>query len=162
MNTTQRIACMLTLSAAAFLSLTDSVQAQRPVIVQDTDEPARAPYQKSVFLNQGSGTCATFYCLLPFDQVPAGKRLVITYASALFGASGAATISVNVDPHVFATSILLPLPASYGGSTWVGGSPVTFYVDAGHTPAVIIGGAGVQNVSISARATIVGYYVSVP
>ncbi len=160
---TSRFALLaVTLLAAPSLVPTPAL-AQRPVLTEDVDQPARTPYQRAIVFNQGSNTCDPFSCTVQFDVVPAGKRLEITYVSALFGAPGdGATIVVQSDPSFSSTRLYLPLPQTYGFHTYVGGSPVTFYVDAGHTPTLILGGFNVSSSSTSAEATIVGHYVSVP
>jgi hypothetical protein len=53
---------------------------------QNVNEPGRHPFQESIVLNSGAG-CAPFVCSTSFSPVPAGKRLVVTYVSAVFVSS---------------------------------------------------------------------------
>jgi hypothetical protein len=53
--------------------------------VQNVNEPGLNPYQHFVTFNQGTTYCYNFACTIAFPAVPEGKRLVITYASALGG-----------------------------------------------------------------------------
>src|SRR5262245_5790464 len=49
------------------------------VFTRDVDQPARSPFQTKVRIDLPAGQC----CENGFVDVPAGKRLVIEYASAL-------------------------------------------------------------------------------
>ena len=148
---------------AAALALPQAVYAQKAALVQNVDEPARTPYQHAIIFNQGQSTCSQFVCLVVFPAVPAGKRLEVNYVSALFGApNGSATVSVKPDSSFFTLGVYLPLPQTYGFGTYVGGSPVTLFVDAGNNPTVALGGLNVNLSSTSAQVAIVGHLVTLP
>jgi len=147
--------------SAVLLALPQTALAQRAALMQNVDEPARAPYQQTIIFNQGPSTCTQFVCTVTFPAVPAGKRLEVTYVSALFGApGGSATISVA--PGSGSLGVYLPLPQTYGFGTYVGGAPITLFVEAGNSPTVALGGLSVNSSSTSAQAAIVGHLVSVP
>jgi len=134
-----------------------------PVFVKSVDEPARAPYQHNIGFNQGPSTCGQFYCEVVFPAVPAGKRLEVTYVSALFGAPGGhATIEVRLSSNFFSAHVYLPLPQDSGFHTYVGSGPLTFFVEAGENPTVVLGGYDLDTSEISADVMIVGHLVSVP
>src|SRR5262245_12717336 len=63
------------------ITVNGTVSVNQPVTVA-ADASDRQPYQKTIFFNQTASTCTQFVCNVSFDPVPAGKRLVITYASA--------------------------------------------------------------------------------
>lgn len=138
-----------------------------PIPVRNVDSQSRIPYQQSILFNQTGDTCPNqFYCVAKFDMVPNGSRLVITYVGARFGlASGgtAANAELVTNGDIFGSNqLILPAPVRIGFDTYVVAGPVTFYVDAGDTPAVTFGGQYVDTVSHTAQVTISGYMVSVP
>jgi hypothetical protein len=136
---------------------------QKAALVQSVDEPARSPYQQSIIFNQGSNTCSTYVCLVSLPAVPAGKRLEVTYVSYLYGVpGGGASVSIQPNNGFFTLGAYLPLPQSYGFGTYVGGAPVTLYVEAGQNPTVALGGVNVSSSSTSAQVTVVGHLISVP
>jgi hypothetical protein len=142
-----------------------NAQAQKAALVENIDEPGRNPYQASVIFNQDPTNCTQFVCTADFPAVPAGKRLVITYASALYGLTSggsAPNVALTIDGNIFGTRALLPVPQPDGFNTYIVGSPITFYVDAGHQPTLLLGGQFVSPVSISAQASVSGYLVSAP
>lgn len=132
-----------------------------PVPVRNLDNATRSPYQETISFNQDQANfCDNFVCVVSFPAVPAGKRLEVTYVSAVFNSpNGGATISVRPS---FAVRVYLPLPQTYGFGTYVGGASVTAYVEAGATPTVGLAGVGVNTAPNTATATIVGHLVSVP
>ena len=139
----------------------------RAALVESIDEPGRQPYQQTVLFNQTDTTCNFgAFCDVQFNPVPAGFRLVITHASAFFGiAVGGAGqhVSLAIDDNSFGTTLLLPAPTFVGFNEYIASSPVSFFVDAGHTPYLLISGNQVRHDgSITAQATIVGHLVSVP
>jgi hypothetical protein len=137
--------------------------AQKPVLVQSLDEPARSPYQQAIIFNQGASTCTAFVCLVSLPAIPAGKRLQVTYVSYLYGApSGNARVSIKPDNGPFTQGAYLPLPQSNGANVYAGGSPVTLYVEAGNNPTVSLEGLNVASSSTSAQVMVVGHLISVP
>jgi hypothetical protein len=121
------------------------------------------PYEHVDFFNQTAATCTQFVCHVTFPAVPAGKRLVITYASARWaltagGNFAIATVGINgndsTDPQ-----ILLPAAVQVGTVNWVAAGPVTLYAEAGDVPTMSLQGQFVQPVSNTAEASIVGHLV---
>jgi hypothetical protein len=103
-------------------------------------------------------------CHVVFPAVPAGKRLILTYASAEFAlAPGGLFPSVEIleDDFVTATGIALPAPAREGpsGDSYVAAGPITLYVEAGKTPTMFVDGQFLSTEN-TATTTLVGYLVS--
>ncbi|HET9442614.1 MAG TPA: hypothetical protein VFO65_04780 [Acidimicrobiales bacterium] len=126
-----------------------------------TTAAERAPYQHSFLFNQSDQTCTQFVCKASFPAVPAGQRLVVTYASARFaltsgGVSANVALSVN---GATSPSILLPAPVRIGFDSYVAAGPVSFYVGPGQTPTLELGGQFVLPVSNTAEVSLVGYLV---
>lgn len=80
--------------------------------------------------------------------------------SAIFGAPGGSA-TIRVDPGS-GLGIYLPLPQTYGFNTYVGGAPVTLFVEPGRAPTVNLGGVNVGSASISAQIAVVGHLVNLP
>jgi hypothetical protein len=143
----------------------------RPVPVTDkalmaavkalTESAARVPYQHYRIFNQGTSTCTTFVCPVTFPAVPAGKRLVVTHASASFGVPpGESFPNVALADSTFNSPVLLlPAPVATGPGSLVASSPVTFYVGAGLSPVLELRGINIAFSSQSATATVVGYLI---
>jgi len=134
-----------------------------PAVKVDANSSDRVPYQHTIFFNESPQTCTQFVCSVSFPVVPAGKRLVITYASAHYGLSPNGTLA-NVQLGVNGNGIdepqiALPAPVRIGFDTYVASAPVTFYAEAGQTPTLELGGQFVQPASLTADASIVGYLV---
>ena len=134
-----------------------------PTVNVASNSSDRQPYQKTIFFNQSPSTCTQFVCTVSFDAVPAGKRLVITYASAQWGLTSGgnfATASVGVNGNGLGQpQVLLPAAVLSGFSSWVAAGPLTFYAEAGDVPTMQLAGQFVQPVSNTAEAAIVGYLV---
>ena len=127
----------------------------------EVSSPATAPYQKTIHFNQGPTTCTQFVCDVDFPAVPAGKRLVVTFASATYGLSPngtLASVELGINSSFGEPSILLPAEKT-GFDTYLASGPVTFYVDEGDKPTMDLQGQFVQPASLTASATIVGYLV---
>jgi hypothetical protein len=125
----------------------------------------RTPYQHAVRFNQSMTTCTQFVCEVNFPAVPAGKLLVVTYASARYSVDPAqASPAVELrDAANVNDTVLLPAPVPHGlfGSVIAAG-PVTFHVAGGRTPRLALGGTGVGLVSNTALASIVGHLIDAP
>ena len=140
------LAAALVLFAVVGRFYAKPVMAQvRAALVQDTDQPARAPFQVTVPVNVNNFV----YTSVP---IPAGKRLVIDFV-AFNGA--AQTAGANIQPIILLSSSVAGGPAStyYFGpnqSTTTAGqyyanNPVTIYSDslavgpafAGYTPTFL-------------------------
>ncbi len=122
-----------------------------------------APYEKTIFFNQDVA-CTEFACDIRFPSVPAGKRLVVTYASAQYGlrtAGGSAWVTLGVNGNkIKDPQILLPTPSLVTGTAVVATStPVTFYADEGDVPTLTLSGQVSVTPDYSGRAAIVGYLV---
>lgn len=145
-------ALMLLVVAGTFYAKPAMAQA-RPTLVQNTDEPARAPFQTTVSLNASTGNV---FVSVP---IPSGKRLVIDYVAVNGAASSNAgpiqpviilESSIGGSPVVsyYLTQIQSPLVTTQFSST----GPMTIYSD---TLSVAFGFSGftpsfaVFNVSIS-------------
>jgi hypothetical protein len=151
------VAAVALLVTTAIPAALVSAQTAKPALVRDADEPGRNPYQEAIDLEVGDPGCTTGAdCIITLSPVPAGKRLVVTYASVRFSPAGAVQIAFLFFPGGF---MALPAPVSVGSNIVVTAGPLTAYIDAGQTPIVrmepLVGGSGV-NVFLS------GYYISLP
>ncbi len=107
-------ALMLLAVAGTFYAMPAMAQA-RPTLVQNTDEPARAPFQTTVSLNFST---STLFVSVP---IPSGKRLVIDYVSV---SGAAASNSGAIQPVIILESS-------------VAGSPsVNYYLQQTQSPLV--------------------------
>jgi hypothetical protein len=134
-----------------------------PTVNVGSNPADRVPYQHRVLLSQSEANCTQFVCTAEFPEVPAGQRLVITYASALYtltsgGTSPTVRVGVNGDPSQ--PFILLPAPLPISSISYVASGPVTFYVEAGAAPTLSLGGQFVSPLTNTAQASIVGYLVA--
>ena len=112
------------------VGVSGTVDVGDPVVVAGNAND-REPYERTIFFNQTATTCTQFVCKVSFDPVPAGKRLVITYASAQWaltagGNNATAAVGINgngsTDPQ-----ILLPAAVLSGFASYVASGPVTFH-----------------------------------
>ena len=134
----------------------------KAVLFQSVDEPGRNPYQEFQLFDEGNANCTAFSCTVKFAQVPAGRRLVLTYASANYAANGFPTVSVTADSNFGTSGVFLPTPQFIGANSYVAAGPISLYVEAGQFPRVVLSGTGLNTVSTSAPISLVGYFVSVP
>ena len=123
---------LLTLAAALLLFAVvgrfyaKPVMAQvRAALVQDTDQPARAPFQVTVPINVNNFV----YTIVP---IPAGKRLVIDFISF---AGAAQTAGLYVQPIILLNSSVAGGPASvyYFGPTQSSTTAGQYYANNGVT-----------------------------
>ena len=145
-----------TLAVAAFAA-TAALAQPKPALVQDIDQPGRAKYQESVSHScQDSSTCY-FY----FSAVPAGKRLVVTWVSAIYELNASGDSQGILYPYDLSgvELYLLPSPNQWAGTSRTINSPVMMYVEAGSYPSLEILSTLFSG---SAKVTLVGYYLSVP
>ena len=141
------------------VTVTGNVGITGTAAVRDVDQKDRNPYQHTVVFNETGGLNNN----ADFPAVPAGNRLVITYVSALFTlASGGSVPSISLlwNDNVFGVNANLPA-TSIGLNTYIASGPVTFYVDAGNVPTVLVNGQFLST-SNTAVVTVTGYLVSVP
>lgn len=140
-----------------------AAQAQRAALVQEVYGPGRTPYRGTQLYNQDASVCFNnFGCQINFPQVPAGKRLVVTYASAFYtvasGQSGAYVL-VGTDLSNFAH---LPPPMQTYPGAYVAAGPVTYYFEPGEIPSVFIGASNGIMTGYTGHAAMVGYLVPAP
>lgn len=145
--------------AAAGLLACSFANAQKAALVQETVGPGRTPYQNNQLYNPSGSICPNqFYCQIAFPAVPAGKRLVVTHASATYSLNANATEAiVSIGANLFDT-MDLPAPVPVGNLRYVASSPLTYYFEAGTTPYIFITGSSVIT-SNTGHASIVGYLV---
>jgi hypothetical protein len=104
----------------------------RTVRVKDVDQPARSPFQAKLRIELPGDQC----CQNGFVDVPAGKRLVIEYASALGIAPAGQTFNFEVgtllNGHLsFDQNHLLPTLQHDPTGTATAGQVVRIYADPG-------------------------------
>ena len=121
------------------------------------DEKGRVPYHSYV-----RSACYDLACTNSFMQVPAGYRLVVTYASVFFQGATGSTLSYTATleggtPSPGETDYFESLPTlSAGGGYYVASGPVVYYLEAGDTPKMLSAYAAVGSY---ANASITGYLV---
>jgi len=137
--------------------------ATNPVLVRDVDRPTEQPYQDTVEITMSfddtGGTGA-------LDPVPAGKRLVVEYATARATLSAGQMATVTLVVGMIRYELPVIPQGTFGTSIFArtllaGSEPVRLYVNAGETLSVATertegdGGASV-------RVSISGHLVTVP
>ena len=147
------IACALVASTAS---------AQKAALVQEAFGPGITPYQSNQLYNPSASICPnSFFCQIAFPPVPAGKRLVVTHASATYSVTQAGTEEiVSIGANLFDT-MDLPAAVYVGTLRYVASSPITYYFEAGQTPYLFIGGSSVLT-NNTGHASMVGYLVPTP
>ena len=151
---------VLRLAVAAIAALACcAASAQKAALVQEASGPGITPYQSNQLYNPAPGICPNqFYCQIAFPAVPAGKRLVVTMASATYSMNaGAVEAIVSIGNSLFST-MDLPAPVNVGFNRYVASSPITYYFEQGETPYIFITGSSVIT-SNTGHASIVGYLV---
>jgi hypothetical protein len=125
--------------------------------------PTLTPYQQTARFSQSGSSCSPFACELTFTPVPAGKRLVVTHASAIFaGAATNAFAFVELTDSSGLPAVLLAPAIGTTPGLYTAGSPVTFYVDAGKSPVLRLRAVGINTFSGTATAGVVGHLVDAP
>ncbi len=131
----------------------------KPALVKDIDQPGRAKYQETQTHScQGSSSNCYFF----FSPVPAGKRLIVTWANAVYDlADSNSSYAILYLNETGGTELyLLPLPDPWAQTSRVINTPVMMYVEAGSSPAFqILTGSLFTS---SPKVTLVGYYIAVP
>ena len=148
------------LALAAFGALASSAaSAQKAALVQEASGPGITPYQSNQLYNPSASICPNqFYCQIAFPAVPAGKRLVVTHASATYSMNaGASEAIVSIGNSLFST-MDLPAPIFVGLNRYVASSPITYYFEPGETPYIFITGGSVVT-NNTGHASLVGYLV---
>jgi hypothetical protein len=152
----------------AVLPATEAVAQVRPAYVKNVDEPGRAPYQQLVSFNTGagSGSClSASFCLIAFNAVPAGKRLVVEHVSILIGTVGAApnlvTFGNDFSTNTGNVAIVRPDfragPAAGAVTFWSLSEAVRVYFEPGQVPRVKLSGAA--NFGFVGNASLHGYLI---
>ena len=158
-----RLITHLTILAVWSATLLSSVAlAQTPI--ENVNEPGRNPYQSVVQLFDPTAPGArcdvtvSNFCFVSHLQVPTGKRLVITYASARFRGDDQ-LFSKNVAIQDGRSRVFLPAPSLIGEGLYIAAGPISSYIDQNQTPLMLIEGIDSQLPAI--ESAIVGYLVSV-
>ena len=136
-----------------------AASAQKAALVQPAFGPGVTPYQSNQLYNPSASICPNqFYCQIAFPAVPAGKRLVVTHASATYSLNAGATEAiVEIGNGLFST-MDLPAAVAVGNLRYVSSSPITYYFEQGETPYIFITGSSVIT-SNTGHASIIGYLV---
>src|ERR1700710_2026805 len=95
-------ASLMLLAVAGTFCAKPAMAQARPTLVQNTDEPARAPFQTTISLNFSTGTV---FVSVP---IPSGKRLVIDYVSV---AGAAASNTGAIQPVIILESSVAGSPS---------------------------------------------------
>ena len=139
------------LSILAVLVLaTVCAQAQKPALTKSVDEPGRSPYTSRVLDICRAG------CVLNFTPVPAGFRLVVTHVAVGFTSTLLSKYVYLQSGNDTFSAFFLPVPNPAGDDYFITSTPVTYYVEPGVTPQMVVPGTA------TATATIVGYLVAIP
>ena len=162
MSSTFRLIRTLLFSTMVTLVAASVAHAQKPVLTKNIDEPGRTPY----FSQSGVGSNCGGSCDFAFTAVPAGYRLVVTYASVSYHneyAGGGSIrlrmgyISNNGSTYKAQLPVATPLDMMPGNSDFELSVPFTAYVEPTGMPIIRISG---NMVNLNAEATLTGYLVS--
>jgi hypothetical protein len=136
--------------------------AQKAALTQDRDQVARNYYGAT------TGTqcvVATDECLLAFATVPAGKRLVVTYATGIVRTAAPGQLTyVRLDNQATDSPVYLPALLSPGTDTgravYQFSQPVLAVFDAGQAPQIATGWG--TPVTSTLGASLRGYLIDYP
>lgn len=150
---------------AAALAL-EAVAQPKPALVKGIDDPGRDPYQESVTTVIDAVSCGAQFktCVATFQPVPAGKRLVVTHATAFIPLTASPPQTARAVLRVPTIFLWLPVlqPTGPGSPVFISSSPVTFYAEAGISPTMHIEVSQGVDGTGQFIATIAGYYLTVP
>jgi len=155
MRTRLRLATLVALAASIVPFAAIPAHAQKPALTQNIDEMGRNPY--SATLTSAIGAPLTF------PVVPSGFRLVITHVSAIFDTvsepygylNGTLYSVLGVDDEFLPAPVAIPKSQPNDSLVaWVINTPETFYVDAGHSPQIVVQGL-ISNLSVSIHGYLV-------
>lgn len=90
--------------------------------------------------------------------MPAGKRLVVTQASATYSMNAGSTQAIVSLGQNLGNTMDLPAPINVGTDRYVVSSPVTYYFEAGETPYIFVTGFSVIT-NNTGHASIIGFLV---
>jgi hypothetical protein len=160
------LAALVALAATLVPFATIPAHAQKPALTENIDEKGRVPYYDAA-----QGYCLNGECVLIFKTVPAGYRLVITYATGVYQAPSSPSVNnFNLvtlssgasgqgnNSSVPYTAYLTPTTA--GANVYTFSNPLTFYAEPNSTPQMVI--SNVSSVSGEQSGVISGYLVSIP
>lgn len=137
-----------------------------PLPVRDVDNPARQPFQGELdpLVTVGSFTASDSL------SVPAGKRLVIEFASATINTTSGTKMWVRIQTTTNNSTNAHTLVPELQGAFAAGGSdffvaaqPLKIYADPGTQVTFIVNVlGGVANTNSGAAVVMSGYFVNVP
>jgi hypothetical protein len=143
--------------------------AQKPALVQNIDEKGRNPYQQTIqFIPTtatAAATCTSGYCNVSFKAVPAGYRLVVTQATAVFTAASTGDVErlaflaslTSASVPALGDIAILPVPTLVGGIQSLN-AQVTFYVEPSLVPVLSV--TNVQMSGSTVTMSLSGYLVN--
>ena len=161
------LALLTVLLAFTALTRTDVVAQIRAALVKNTDERGRMPYRD--VREFGTYTCySANMCIVAFNPVPAGKRLVLEHVSMMVAAvSGARPrflalgdcISLNSCNEQILSPDFVQVPFSSEFAFWVIDRPVHAYYEPGSTPKLKFSVNGDGMGGAGHNATLHGYLI---
>lgn len=158
---------VLVVVSGFFLSIVaDRAIAQvRAALVKNIDEPGRMPYQQLVQFST-SECVSVLFCIVSFNPVPAGKRLVVEHVSMLvfvqdggqpnllaFGdgfSTNTGNVAILENDFKVGRSVL-------GQTAWSFSRPDRVYYEAGQTPKVKVGASAAFG--FDGNASLHGYLI---
>ncbi|WP_347985844.1 hypothetical protein [Methylomonas sp. AM2-LC] len=157
------------LSAATLLPAQEAAAAA--ALVKNVEQPGRLPYQQTVQFNSIIGNCNTFSgntnaCLVSFNAVPAGKRLVVEHVTLLIATTGGAPNLVAFGEDLSTnTGIVAVIKPDFSAGINISGSTfwnldreARVYYEPGTTPKIKILVPG-SIVGFDSSATVHGYLI---
>lgn len=137
----------------------------RAALVQSVDEPARNPYQETLF----NVPCrATAICTFDFAAVPAGKRLVVTHISGYVdtanGTMPNSFLQSNFGGPAYATVPIIAARGPLGalGTRYIINQSVLAYFGPGENPRGSYQGLLGEVMSGGATMMLTGYFINLP
>jgi len=134
-----QVLAFIGLSMMAVIISAGAVNAQAPpTMIQNTDEPARNPYQQQVTL----GSDCTGPCYFEFPRVPAGTRLRITNISCwlLVGDTNGIRLMYLTNGDTPSAQAFLPAVAQGNANYLIVNAEVNLYGNAGRLPYITVDG----------------------
>jgi hypothetical protein len=153
-----QVVALIGLSVVAVMIGAGTVNAQTPpTMVQNTDEPARNPYQEQVIL----GIDCTGPCYFQFPTVSPGKRLRITNVSCwlLVGDTNGIRLMYLTNGDTPSSQAFLPAVAQGNANYLIVNAAVNLYSNAGRVPYITVDGNSGE-LSSNSACTLSGYYVT--
>jgi hypothetical protein len=154
------LARRLALVVLALAPVSVALAQPKPALVQDRDEPGRAPYQEIIqqiaggFCNGNVPCCTVNRCTFSSAAVPAGKRLVVTHVAVRFRQTGASI------PAAFLNLVPLGVMQRTGNLVLLS-MPVTVYFEADSSPKIDVFADSVE-LGEFFSAAVIGHFVTLP